>query len=385
MFWTLSTAAYWSSLGILSYTYLGYPLAVKALARIKPRELRPGNIEPTVSVVMAVHNEASHIGRKLQNLTSIDYPPHKLEIVVVSDGSTDGTDRLVQEFCSHNVVLERQERAGKASALNLGVERARGEIVVFCDVRQRVDHEALRVMVRLFADPQVGAVSGELMLEGDKGPGFYWSYEKFIRAAEGKLDSVVGATGALYAIRRHLFQRLPTECLLDDVYTPLQVVLQGYRVLFCAEARCYDQEASLRGEFARKARTLAGNFQLLRLLPEALNPWRNRIFFQFVSHKVLRLACPFALASLLASNVLLVATGAPGWPFYVLTLAGQATAYGLALRGALRGSRAGSLSRVSHTFVVLNAAALEGLRRYLRGDFRWTGEADAPASTYQTT
>ena len=231
-------------------------------------------------------------------------------------------------------------------------------------------------MVPLFADPQVGAVSGELMLHGERGPGVYWAYEKIIRAAEGRVDSMVGATGALYAIRRHLYQRLPDDCLLDDVYTPMQVVLQGYRVVFQPEARCHDHEASLSGEFSRKARTLAGNFQLLTQLPQVINPLRNRVFFQFASHKLMRLVCPLALGTLLASNVVLVATGAPGWPLYVVTLAGQLAGYGLALKGAIQGPRAGKLARLSSTFVTLNTAAVAGLRRYLRRDYVWTTAGD---------
>jgi cellulose synthase/poly-beta-1,6-N-acetylglucosamine synthase-like glycosyltransferase len=195
-----------------------------------------------------------------------------------------------------------------------------------------------------------------------------------IRSAEGRVGSTVGATGALYAIRRHLFRELPSGTLLDDVATPMQIAMQGYRVLFEPDARCYDEESSMAGEFSRKARTLAGNFQLLFQLPWLLDPRRNPIFVQFVSHKVLRLLCPFALGGMLASNVALVLTGAPGWPLYAATLGGQLLGYFLALHGALRGEKANALSRTSHTFVMLNAAALEGLHRFLRGDLRWTSE-----------
>ncbi len=373
--WLTPTALYWSSLGLVAYTYGGYPLLISALARLRPRPTRTAEIEPTVSVVLAAHNEGPRIGAKLDNLLALDYPPEKLQVVVVSDGSTDDTNDVVSgpAYAERNVLLSRLEpQGGKAVALNRGVQRASGEVVVFCDARQRLDPGALRALVPHFADPQVGAVSGELMLEGSRGPGAYWAYEKRIRAAEGAVDSVVGATGALFAIRRHLFSALPANTLLDDVYTPMQIVLQGYRVLFEPAARVFDEEATLQGEFSRKARTLAGNYQILRQLPALLDPRRNRLFLQYLSHKVLRLACPFALGTLLASNVALVATGAPGWPLYAATLAGQLSCYGLALWGAVGGERAGKAARLSHTFVVLNAAALEGLRRYLRGDLAWT-------------
>ncbi len=371
--WIIPTITYWSSVGVLGYTYAGYPLAISALARLRPRRVRTGQIEPSVSVVMAARDEAPRIGDKLTNLLSLDYPADKLEVVVVSDGSTDGTDAVVKECGDQRVRLVRLETpGGKAAAINAGVQQASGEVVLFCDVRQRIDAGALRAMTPLFGDPRVGAVSGELIMDSDRGPGAYWTYEKQIRAAEARVDSVVGATGALYAIRRHLFEPLPERCLLDDVYTPMQIVLKGYRVLFEPGATCHDREAELSGEFARKARTLAGNFQLLGMLPGLLNPRRNRIFAQFVSHKLMRLACPVALGTLLASNLVLVATGAPGWPLYAATLAGQGAVYGMALRAHITGKKGGALSRLSHTFVVLNAAAVEGFRRWAKGELEWT-------------
>lgn len=374
--WLVPSVLYWSSLGLVLYTYAGYPLLIGTLARLRPRRSRAADIEPTVSVVLAVHNEEASIATKLDNLLGLRYPADKLQVVVVSDASTDATEAIVARHADRHprrVVLVRLEsKSGKAEALNRGMERASGEVVVFCDARQRVEPDALRALVPHFADPTVGAVSGELQLAGERGPGVYWRYEKLIRAAEGRVDSVVGATGALYAIRRHLFQEIPAGTLLDDVYTPMQIVLQGYRVLFEPGARVHDQEAELKGEFSRKARTLAGNFQLVRLLPRLLNPLRNRLFVQFVSHKLLRLACPFALATLFASNVVLVGTGAPGWPLYVATLVGQLAAYGLAIKGAVEGEQAGRAARVSHTFVVLNLAAVEGLRRFVRGELAWT-------------
>ena len=376
--WLVASAVYWSSLAVIGYTYAGYPLLVYGLSRLRPRAARSADIEPTVSVVLAAHNESAHLRAKIAGLLALDYPADKLEIIVVSDGSTDDTDEIVGSFADRGVILERIERpSGKPTALNRGVARATGELVLFCDARQRVSPGALRALVRLFADPDVGAVSGELHMPGERGPGVYWRYEAFIRAHESNVDSLVGATGALYAIRRKLYRMLPEDTLVDDMFTPLQIVLRGYRVVFEPGATLYDVEASPAGEFARKARTLAGNFQLLRHLPQVLHPLRNRVFFQLVSHKLMRLACPFALAGLFASNVVLVLTFAPGWPIYVLSLGGQMVAYALALRGAMAGERAGKLARVSHTFAVLNLAAVEGLRRFLVADLAWTGAGPA--------
>ncbi len=374
--WLVSTAAYWSSLAVVGYTYAGYPAAITALGKLRRRPVAadPG-FEPRLAIVMAAHNEAARIGAKLDNLLALDYPAARRQIVVISDGSTDGSDGIVRGYADRGVELIRVERAsGKPNALNLGVAAVRpeAEVIVFCDARQRIDAGALRALVAPLADPDVGAVSGELFMEGEAGPGLYWRYEKLIRAAESQVDSVVGATGALYAIRRALYRQLPPETLLDDVFTPMQIAMQGFRVLFEPAAKVYDQEASVQGEFARKARTLAGNYQLLRQLPALLDPRKNRLLPQLASHKLMRLACPFALGTLLVSNVYLVATFAPGWPLYAATLAGQLAGYGLALSGALRGKRAGKLARTSWTFVALNAAAVEGLRRYLKGDFAWT-------------
>jgi GT2 family glycosyltransferase len=378
--WLLSKAVFWSSAAVVGYTYAGYPLLINALARVRPRPVRRGSLEPTLSIVLAAHDEADKIAAKLDNLLSLDYPADKRQIIVVSDGSTDGTDDIVRRYADRGVELIRVAVAsGKPTALNHGVAAGTGELVVFCDARQRIDVQALRALVAPFADEQVGAVSGELFIEGDAGPGLYWRYEKLIRAAEGALDSVVGATGALYAIRRALYEDLPAATLLDDVYTPMQIAMRGFRVLFEPAARVYDSEASMSGEFARKARTLAGNYQLLTLLPGLLDPRTNRLLPQFVSHKLLRLACPFALAALFGSNVYLVATGAPGWPLYAATLGAQLVAYGAAAKRALNEESAGTLARTSYTFVALNLAAVEGLRRFLAGDVGWTTARDTTA------
>jgi biofilm PGA synthesis N-glycosyltransferase PgaC len=371
--WLTAKSVFWSSAGLLFYTYAGYPAAIAALARLRARPPRTGDYEPSVSVVLAAGNEERVIARKLDNLLALDYPREKVQVIVASDGSTDGTDAVVRGYAGRGVVLERVEtRSGKPTALNRGVRRATGELLLFCDARQQVDPGALRALAACFADPEVGAVSGELTFPDERGPGLYWRYEKAIRNAEGLVDSVPGATGALFAVRRSLFVELPPDCLLDDVYTPMQIMLRGYRVAFEPEARVFDEEADLKGEFARKARTLAGNFQLVSELPALLDPRRNRIFLQFLSHKLLRLACRYALVGLLGSNLVLVLTGAPPWPFYAATLAGQVGLYGAAALEALTG-RAGKVGRLGHTFVVLNLAAVAGLWRYLRGDLAWTG------------
>ena len=377
--WIGLTATYWGCAGLLGYTYLGYPALISVASRLVRRRRPRAASEPEVSFVLAARNEAQHISGKIENLLELDYPADKLQVVVVSDGSSDATDEIVGGYDDRRVLLERlAEPSGKPSAINAGVARASGEIVVLCDARQRVDRGALREAVAHFADPQIAAVSGSLNMPAKEGPGFYWRYESWIRDAESRFDSTVNATGAFLALRRRLFRPLPATLLLDDLFTPLQLVMRGFRVVVEPKAAIFDHEAKLTGEFQRKARTLAGNYQLLQLLPQAINPLRNRVWLQFVSHKLMRLACPYALVGLFLANVGLVVTFAPGWPLYAATLAGQVGAYALAAKQAITG-KGGKVSRLCHTFVVLNAAAVEGLRRYLKGDLGWSTVRHAQA------
>lgn len=372
--WTVPTLAYWASLGTVAYTYAGYPVLIVLMSKLRRKPIAKAPIQPSVSIVVAAHNEAKHIGTKLENLLALEYPQDKIQIIVASDGSSDGTDNIVKSFSDRGVILVRLDQAqGKPSALNEAVKHATGDVLVFCDARQRIDRNAVKALVSCLADSTVGSVSGELYMDDAKGPGAYWKYEKLIRNAESNAGSVPGVTGALHAMRRDFFRPIPKEAILDDMFTPLQVMLKGYRVVFEPEAKAFDHEADTKDEFLRKARTLTGNFQLLTYFPELLNPLKNHIFWQFTSHKLLRLVCPYALVSLYASNVILVLTAAPGWPFYLASLGGQTAAYALAAYNEFSGGKGGKMARLAHTFVVLNAAAVEGLRRHIKRDFTWTG------------
>jgi len=228
------------------------------------------------------------------------------------------------------------QHRGKPAIVNALVPVVHGEIVMFADARQQFEARTVRELVANFADPQVGAASGELVLTATDGTAaaghgtaFYWRYEKFIRSAEGRADSTIGATGAIYAIRRSLFEPIPDDTLLDDVLIPLRIVRRGYRVVFEPEARAHDSASSTaRQEFVRKTRTIAGMFQLIAREGWLLNPLRNRLWFQTVSHKVLRVALPMLHASFLVSNVVLADSG-----FYGLMLALQAGFYAAAIVG----------------------------------------------------
>jgi poly-beta-1,6-N-acetyl-D-glucosamine synthase len=334
-FWAI---VFWAALALVVYTWAGYPLLLLAAKRLGVRPVRRGKGTPPITVVIAAHDECPRIAGKIESVLALDYPRGHLQLVVVLDGCTDGTGEEARKYEGPGVeIVELPEHRGKAVALNAGLARARGDIVVFADVRQRIDRPALRALVPPFADPTVGVVSGELLLLDENGDpsgdaaSLYWRYEKAIRTLESEIHSVVGATGALYAIRRSLVAPLPEGTILDDVLIPMRAVLAGRRCLFEPRARVFDTPSCCSAvEYRRKARTLAGNFQLLALCPALLDPRRNPVWLQFVSHKVDRLFVPYALLFLLTSNLFLSGT------FYSLTLAGQMAFYALAGLGFLR-------------------------------------------------
>jgi cellulose synthase/poly-beta-1,6-N-acetylglucosamine synthase-like glycosyltransferase len=357
------------SLALIAYTYLGYPLLLLLRSKFRSPPVRRGPIEPSVSVVIAMHNEANAVRQKLQNLAELEYSRELLQIIVVSDDSTDGTYELL---ANSPVPVERiclPTRQGKAVALNHGVQRAEGEIVVFMDARQRILPSALRSLVSGFADPCVGAVSGELVLEDPQKPdrgyelNLYWKIEKLVRKLESDTHSAVGATGALYAVRRQLIPPLPPATILDDLFIPMSVVKQGYRVAFEEEAVVVDRIfPEVKTEFRRKVRTLMGNYQLLRLAPWLLT-FENRLLWEFASHKLLRLVVPFALLGAFISNWRMANSGVGRVMFAV-----QVAFYLLALLGLARPVRSSiRASGIAFSFALLNTAAVVGLLKFLAG------------------
>ncbi len=381
----LAMALFWPSAVLLVYTYILYPVLVFAWGALRPHRPIVATALPRVTVVVVAHNEAARIAERIENLLALDYPRDRLEILIASDGSTDGTANRARALEGAGVrVISFEPRRGKPAVLNDVVPGARGDIVVLADARQRFDAAALRQLVGAFADPAVGAVSGELVLsEGREGTaageglGVYWSYEKLIRWGESRVDSTVGATGALYALRRDLFEPLPEDTILDDVLIPMRIVRRGYRVLFEAGARAYDRPApSARAEFARKVRTLAGNFQLFAQERWLLSPARNRLWIQTLSHKAFRLLCPLLLATTFLANLLLVHR-----PFYRWMAGAQALFYGAALGGwALRDGGRHGLPWLSVPYVVclLSWATVVGFFRFATGRQNVTWERAAP-------
>src|SRR5580765_6039627 len=305
---------FWACALLLAYMYLGYPALAWARAALKPRPPLPDAPLPFVSVVVVAHDEADRIGARIENLLAQDYPSDRIELLIASDGSTDDTAQRARAWARDGVVvIAFAARRGKAAVLNDVVPRARGAIVVLADARQRFAPDTVRALTRLFASPAVGAVSGELILTERPdapavgcGVGVYWRYEKLIRKSESRIDSTVGATGAVYAIRRGLFEPIAEDTLLDDVLIPLRIVRRGYRVVFEPAARAWDRvAASAEEELARKVRTLAGNFQLFSRESWLLDPHRNRIWLATVSHKGLRLLGPVLHAAFFAASAAL--------------------------------------------------------------------------------
>jgi hypothetical protein len=366
--WRGPAAVLGASLFLLVYANIGYPVLLLAWARLRPRPFRTGPQEPTVSIVMAAHNEAPGIETRLRNLLSLDYPAERLEILVGLDGCSDGTAACARQAGSRVRVIEFVQRRGKPSVLNALLPEATGEIIVFGDARQRYDRQALRALVAPFADPQVGAVTGDLILtEGDgqplqRGLGLYWRCEKAIRRCESWAGSVVGVTGAIYAIRRELFEKLPADTILDDVLVPMRIARGGHRVVFEPRARAFDRApASLAGEFARKVRTIAGNFQLFAREPWLLGPG-NPLLLQTLSHKGLRLLTPVLLAVALGANLLLL-----DGPWGQLLLLGQLAFYAVALSGhALRNVKVPGLA-VPYVACMLASATTVAFVSYMTG------------------
>ena len=368
----IAVTLFWISAVLIAYVHIGYPILIRSWAARRRRPVGWWHRQPTVSIVVVAHDEAARIADRVANLLALDYPKERLEIVVASDGSTDDTVARAGARGGGEVrVVAFGARRGKAAVLNDVVPGCRGEIVVLADARQRFEREALRALVRPLADACVGAVGGELVLArapsaspATRGFGLYWRLEKSVRLSESRVDSTVGATGAIYAIRRDLFAPIPADTILDDVLIPMRIARLGYRVLHEPAARACDRPAdSARQEFVRKVRTLAGNFQLFARERWLLDPFRNRLWFQTVSHKALRLAGPLLLAAAFVSNLALA-----GRPFYLCALFAQAAFYAAAMCGVLK-SAARRLPFVAIPFTVclLNWATVVAFLRFLTG------------------
>src|SRR3954467_5569988 len=325
---------------------------------------------PHVSVLVAAYNEASCIGPRIENLLAQDYPSDKLEIIVGSDASTDGTDAIVQHYAARGVKLSRGERAGKAGVLARLIGLAKGEVLVLTDANSEFEKDAIRRLVQPLRDPAVGLVCGRLRLHSPLGApvaeGAYWKLESLLKLYESRRGCVMGANGGIYAVRKHLFPPLPAGTVVDDFVAALRVLAAGSKVCYEPEAVAHEEAApDHAGEYRRRVRIAAGGFRALSQHRELLSPRHGFTAFALWSHKVLRWFVPHAMLVAFAANVFLARAGS----FYSIALLLQCTAYALAALSLLGMSprHVQAVADAAAHFVEMNAALLVGFLRYSRG------------------
>lgn len=386
-------ALFWSAVGLAAYAYLLFPLLVLARGLLWPRPFRPAGVTPRVSIVIAAHDEAATIGAKVENLLGLDYPRDRLEIVIASDGSEDATDEIVRRYeraggCPQ-VRLLSLPRQGKAAALAAAVAASTGEVIVFSDANSMYATDAARALVRPLADPAVGGVAGDQRyLAGGETDGIaagergYWSFDRLLKRAESRGGSVISATGAIYAIRRSLFQAVPPD-VTDDFFISTGVIAQGRRLVFTPDAVAYEPVAPSAGiEFGRKVRVITRGLRGVLARRGLLNPVRHRFYaLQLLSHKVLRRLTVFPLLVLLVTAPLLWGRG----PLYQAATLGQTALYGAGIAGVLLSGTALGRSKpfaVAAFFCLVNAACLQATWNLVRGRRieRWQPERPQPGA-----
>jgi cellulose synthase/poly-beta-1,6-N-acetylglucosamine synthase-like glycosyltransferase len=371
---------FWVSILLTGYVYVGYPALLAVLRRWARVTIRDEQYCPSVSLVIAAYNEEKVLHEKLQNSLALQYPRERLEIVVASDGSTDATNMIAKAYEHQGVVLhEVVPRGGKARALGIAVPKVQGEIVVLSDANTMYQPDALQKLVRNFADPTVGAVSGDVRLvdadpSHSRSEGLYYRYERWLQGVESELGSIIGADGAMYALRRHLFQPPSVGLILDDFVISMNVARAGYRVVYEPEAVATEQGTlSSQEEFRRKVRIVSGGMQALRRgegLPRLQQPF---LLFCYVSHKLLRWFVPCFLLLLLLSSCWLSGTA-----LYAVAYYAQVLFYAVAgvYAAGVPVLRHWSGSGVPYYFCLVNGAALIGL---------WKGLFHSPSGVWQRT
>lgn len=367
---------FWASVGLVVYTYVLFPGLIFLRGLIRPRPYKRAELDPLpkVSVLIAAYNEAKSIEGKIENLISLDYPRDRLEVVIASDGSSDGTNKIVEKYAEHGVKSLSLTRQGKAAALNAAFTASSGEIIVFSDANSMYDRSAIRALVRPFADPEVGGVAGNqryLPEQSDAaasgGEDAYWNFDRSLKRSQGKVGNTISATGAIYAIRRTLFAPIP-EGVTDDFYTSTGVIAQGYRLVFAQDAVAYEPTAGSSGlEYGRKVRIMTRGLRAVFKRRQLLNPFKYGFYaLQLFSHKVLRRVVVIPLLVLLLVSPWLWHEGF----IYLAVLLGQLIIYSLGTMGGLfKKTRFGQLKifALPFFFVLVNGAALVATYNLLRG------------------
>jgi cellulose synthase/poly-beta-1,6-N-acetylglucosamine synthase-like glycosyltransferase len=348
-------------LAAVFYTVMGYPLVLAWMAKRYAKPVKKAAYTPSVAVVIAVYNGEQMIGAKLDSVLAQHYPGELVDVLVVSDGSSDRTEEIVRGYADRGVKLLALPRGGKPAALNQAIPQTTGEIVVLTDVRQELEPDAFKEMMACYADPQVGAVMGDLPFRQTAGEGVlapYWDRERVLRKNLGDVHSMFGATGPFYSIRRSLVKPMPVDTLLDDMYLPLVGYFMGYRTIVEPRSIAWELPMQMGAEYRRKVRTLAGNIQIMQQFPGLLSPANPAGFFHFVSYKFARLLLPYEFLLIAVFSVFLP------WPLNWIALGGQAFGYFLAAIDPVLPSAfvLRKISKPARTFVGLMFAALMAVR-----------------------
>lgn len=379
-------ALFWMLLGAVFYAYLGYPFLLRIVSAAWSREIRKqpiGQFSPRVTLIISAYNEEDVIEQKILNALALDYPRDLLEIAVISDGSTDGTNRIVERYDTQGVILKYYPgRLGKTECLNRTVPQVSGEILIFTDANALFDASAVRRLVENFGDKTIGFVTGytRYTAAGSSGTeasvNIYTRLEIMKKEYESRLGSCVGADGAIFAIRKHLFRELKAEDI-NDFVIPLNIVRQGYRGVFEREVFCYEAAQSDEGEYRRQVRITGRTLRALRTNSDLLNPFRHGFFaLQLLSNKLIRLMSPFLLSALLFASAMLGVLLQN--PFYAAAFACQAVFYltGWLVPADVRSAVLKKPASISKTFFIANCAIMTGWLQYLKGDIhvRWNTE-----------
>jgi cellulose synthase/poly-beta-1,6-N-acetylglucosamine synthase-like glycosyltransferase len=371
----VATIVFIGAVVLIAYTYAGYPAVIFLLGRAIGRPVRKRNdITPKVSIIIAAFNEERDIAAKLENTLSLDYPKNQLEIMVASDCCTDSTDDIVNSYAQHGIQLVRQpKRLGKTSAQNQAARISTGEIILFSDATTRYELDTVRKVVRGFADPAVGCVTGRVVYVDPgatavgRGMRSYWGYESFLRQCESLCGGLIGVCGCLYAVRRRNYRPLANDMCSDFVIAS-DIHLQGLKAVYEPEAVATElTNGRGKDEFRMRVRIAEQTVSSLSRYRQILNPFRHGIFaFQMLCHKVLRYTVPAWLVVLFVSNLLVLNAG----PVYRMALAAQSAFYLLALGGWVLerlGIKQGLLG-VPYYFVLSNAAVVWGFIKFARGE-----------------
>ncbi len=368
--WVLLVILWLSALAVF-YTFVGYAVIITLLAHFRQRPIRRRDITPAVTLIISAYNEELVMAEKLDNCLRLDYPPDRLEIIVVADGSTDRTGDIVCEYEKHGVrLLFERERRGKIAAMNRAAPFASGEFLVFSDADAMLEPQSIRMLVADLADPKVACVGGEKRIRKDTrvqahGESAYWRYEAYLKRLDSSVNTAIGAIGELFAIRRELYQPMDDDLLIEDFVLTMQLVARGWRVVYEPGAITWEKASpSLQGEWKRRVRIAAGGFQAIGRLTHMLNPFRGLAAIQYVSHKVLRWLSPFFMIGVFAANLGLLHLSPYRWlmlmqlAFYLLALLGL---------GLLQLGFRWWPIQIPFYFCFANATSLAGFWRYATG------------------